>query len=239
MPLQIDYIRTAQQCVRTKRDSVKTSLMNPGETPSHFIDRVQQTACWRTISATALTDTVIYQLSDTLRERHPELEELRSALIDYYEKYSTRANGAFLCPEDLVLDFRLHFSKGAKRQINAFTNRAVKSVRELGIEDYETVALLCTYLKFADTIREVYRVCVEPLGRLAKKLPDHLPRAFTILEMSERKALAIINSLNLPEFEEKPADHRLEERYFRLIDTLLDQKRVLRAIKYAEKQNKK
>lgn len=239
MTKNLDFVKMAKAQASIKKKKVRTDLMQEGESLSTFMERVYRCAIWRVVAASAMTDKALYALSDKLRETHPELDDLRAGMVDYYEKFNDKINVVFDTDEDFIPDFRYQYFKSTKRMVDSFTNCATKVVKKLGLEDYETIALLCVFIKMADTIRDAYRVTTEPLGILAKHLPDHVSRPMFFLELAEKKALKIIVALDPDDRETNGLDPKLDDTFTKIVDAIVDEKIMLRALKYAEKQSGK
>lgn len=191
------FAQALQAYNKEREKFIDESLLNEGETPEEFLNRMYRFGAWRVVMMAGLCDWAIYKADDMLRESYPTLVEDREAMMRHYHFYEERLLCITEAPEDYIADIRLKAYERNSRKMNALLNSLRKEYKSKGVPAEDICSMLGLFLNVAELTHKVYEVSIKPLGtRLQAFLPTYIADALRRLERSESAAERILEKID-------------------------------------------
>lgn len=224
-----------------KRQAVDTSLMDEGETLSHYATRLYAFGVWRMIMVSGITDWLAYRADDMLRQEARECEDNREAMMHHYHLYEDRLHMLTEAPDDYIDDIRSKAYDRHARKVVALVNAVTKEYRTLGVPHAEVCATLCVLENFVLVSQRAYRATVKPLGgTICRQLPTHAEDALRRLERCGDAVGRLLRAIDTEGLGEgRTANGTMTRLARELLESVVSPDELNRAAAYANSELKK
>lgn len=191
------FAQALQAYGKAKDLFIDETLLNKGETPEEFLNRMYRFGAWRVVMMAGLTDWAVYKADDMLRKDFPEVDEDREAMMRHYHFFEDRLLKITESPEDYILDIRQKAYERNSKKMEALLNGLRKEYERKEVPGADCCAMLGLFLNMAELASKVYKSSIKPLGtRLQAFLPTYIADALRRLERSESAADRILGQID-------------------------------------------
>lgn len=172
-----------------KKNTRKLTIQ-PGEDVMEYINRVYRNVIVQAHTTTALLEQTIFDardmlLEDTAFNTHDDDLEW---MMRYFDSFCKRIDNIFKFDDDVMLDFRYKAQELAKSKLNKLLLAISIQCNENGVENPRLASKLIAIQVLTDTIRDLWKISVEQIGKYKSVLPNYINKAMFFLPYIANRA---------------------------------------------------